>query len=103
MLAGYLTGLGRPVPVGVAATLAVLANIVVNIVVIPVWGIVGASAASLLSYSLNAAILVFFASRASGHSLLDFVVPRPADAKRLAGMAMAYGRALVAARMRPSA
>jgi O-antigen/teichoic acid export membrane protein len=103
VLAGYLTGLGRPVPVGVAATIAVLANVVVNILVIPVWGIVGASAASLLSYSLNAAVLVFFASRASGHSPLDFFVPRPADARRLAGMAMTYGRALALPRFRPGA
>ena len=102
VLAGYLTGLGKPVPVGVAATIAVLANVAVNILVIPVWGIVGASAASLLSYSLNAVILVLFASRASGHSPLDFVVPRPADVRRLAGMATTFGRAVVLPRFRPT-
>jgi O-antigen/teichoic acid export membrane protein len=103
VLAGYLTGSGKPLPVGVAATVAVVANIAVNIVVIPVWGIVGASAASLLSYSLNAVILVFFSSRASGHSPLDFVVPRPADVRRLTGLALTYGRALVLRRSRPVA
>ena len=103
VLAGYLTGLGKPVPVGVAATFAVVANVVVNILVIPVWGIVGASAASLLSYSLNAAGLVFFASRASGHSPLDFIVPRPADARRLVAMAMTYGRTVIPQRFRPTA
>jgi hypothetical protein len=52
---------------------------------------------------LNAAILVFFASRASGHSPLDFVVPRPADVRRLAGMATTFGRAVVLPRFRRTA
>ena len=92
-------------PVGVAATIAVLANVAVNILVIPVWGIVGASAASLISYSCHAAILLAISSRWAHVSPFAFILPRRAEFARVWGTALgvlAMIRAMVGRRGRPA-
>ncbi len=83
VLAGYLTGLGRALPVTLAATTAAVVNVAANLVAIPIWGIVGAGAASLLSYGLHAGIMLFFASRSAGCRPLDFIVPGRGELVRL--------------------
>ncbi|HEY5486109.1 MAG TPA: polysaccharide biosynthesis C-terminal domain-containing protein, partial [Candidatus Limnocylindrales bacterium] len=49
--------------------------IALNLVLIPRFGIVGASLSSLISYTFQAAVAVVFASRLSGQSALSLFVP----------------------------
>ena len=50
-------------------------NIALNIVLVPRLGIVGASLASFVSYTVQAAFAVFFASRVSGQRALSLFMP----------------------------
>ena len=79
VLSGYVSGLGRPLPVGSIAMVSVGLNLVANLLLIPRWGIVGAAAASLLSYSANAALMVLVSSRFAKVPLRSLILPRPAD------------------------
>lgn len=80
VLSGYVSGLGRPLPVGGIAVASLVVNVVMNLVLIPLLGIVGAAAASLISYSVNAALMVLLSSRMSDTSPGRLVIPRRADA-----------------------
>jgi O-antigen/teichoic acid export membrane protein len=83
VLSSYISGLGLPLPVAAASVSAVVVNIGANLLLIPTWGIVGASAASLISYSLHAAILLVIASRLARRRAIDFVVPGRTEGQRL--------------------
>ena len=83
VLASYTSGVGRPTPTAVAAIVALTLNIVANLILIPRWGIVGASASSLISYTCHASILLVMASRMARVSPLAFVLPRTAEFARL--------------------
>jgi O-antigen/teichoic acid export membrane protein len=83
VLASYTAGVGRPLPTAVAAVVALTLNIVANLILIPRWGIVGASASSLISYTCHASILLVLASRMARVSPLAFVLPRAAEFARL--------------------
>ena len=83
VLAAYVSGLGRPVPTAIAATIALAINLAVNVTLIPAWGIAGAAAASLVSYTSQALVLLWVASRWTGVGPLQFVVPRGAEVDRL--------------------
>lgn len=83
VLSSYISGLGRPGSATIAATIAMAVNLGCNLWLIPFAGIAGAAAASLVSYSVHAAIMVVFASRVSGLPITDFVVPRRAEFRRI--------------------
>jgi O-antigen/teichoic acid export membrane protein len=83
VLSGYISGLGRPEPVGIIAMVALGVNLVVNVVLIPPLGIAGAALASMISYSLHATLTVWLASRLSGVPALEFVTPGRAEVRRL--------------------
>lgn len=83
VLASYISGVGRPMPTAVAAIVALTVNIVANLILIPRWGIVGASASSLISYTCHALILLTMASRMARVSPLTFVVPGTAEVERM--------------------
>lgn len=86
----YIAGIGNT---GVASAISVGAfavNVVVNLVLIPRFGIVGASAASLISYSTWALAATFIAARLTGVSLLEFWLPVKSDL----GLAVATLRAM---------
>lgn len=83
VLSSYISGLGLPLPVAVASVVALVVNVGANLALIPVWGIVGASAASLISYSIHAAILLAVASRLARRSAGDFILPGSAEIRRL--------------------
>jgi O-antigen/teichoic acid export membrane protein len=83
VLSGYISGLGRPEPVGVIAIVALGVNLAVNLFLIPPLGIAGAALASMISYSLHATLTVWLASRLSGARVLDFVTPGRAEIHRL--------------------
>jgi O-antigen/teichoic acid export membrane protein len=88
VLASYVSGLGRPIATTVAGIVGLSVNIGANLVLIPRLGIVGASAASLISYTCHAMVLLYVASRWAKVSPLAFVVPRRAEFERVRRMAM---------------
>ncbi len=77
VMTSYISGRGRPGLVAFGTTFSLVFNIGLNFALIPRFGIVGASLASVFSYTLQAAVAVFFASRLSGHSPLELFVPGP--------------------------
>lgn len=83
ILSSYVSGLGLPLPVAVASGVALVVNVVANVILIPIAGIVGASAASLISYATHAVILVYASARLSHQSPLAFLVPGRAEVQRL--------------------
>ena len=94
VLTSYLSGIERLAPVTSAAVASLAVNLGANLALIPTWGIVGAAAASLLSYTLYAVLMVRFASQATGAPWQAFVAPRAEDAVRLgAGLRRLAGAA----------
>ena len=53
---------------------SVVANVILNAVLIPLWGINGAAAASLISYSVCAFLFVFEYTRATGSKIRDLLI-----------------------------
>ncbi|MFN2114698.1 MAG: flippase [Anaerolineae bacterium] len=82
-----LAGRGRPGINSVIASLALLVNIGLNLVLIPRNAIVGVSVATTVSYSLLAALTAVAYVRIAGAPWRELVVPTSADAARLARLA----------------
>ena len=87
VLSSYISGLGRPGAATIAAATAMTVNIGLNLWLIPLAGIAGAALASLVSYTLHAAIMVLFASRAASLPIRSFLVPGRAEVTRLGDLA----------------
>lgn len=68
-----------------AAVTALATNVVLNLVLIPRWGIVGAAASSVGSYGLAAIVLMVAFVRVSGRPVRDLVLPRPSDLRLVFG------------------
>lgn len=83
VLSSYTSGLGRPGAATIAAGTAMIVNIALNLWLIPLAGIAGAALASLVSYTVHAAIMVSFASQAASLPIRNFLVPGKAEARRL--------------------
>lgn len=83
VMSSYVAGRGRPGPISVGSVIAVCVNIAANLILIPIYGIVGASLASLISYTASAAILLAVACRLSRHSLWQLIVPRGEEVRIL--------------------
>jgi O-antigen/teichoic acid export membrane protein len=83
VMTSYIGGRGRPGLISVIGIIALVLNIALNLVLIPRMGIVGASLASLISYSAHAAMAVVIASRLSGRSMLSLFVPGRAEVQVL--------------------
>jgi O-antigen/teichoic acid export membrane protein len=99
VMTSYIAGRGRPGLVSVGSASAVAANIAANVILIPRLGIEGASIASLISYTISAAILVSASSRLSRNSILSMIVPGREEARTLAA---GVRRAARQARLRKS-
>jgi O-antigen/teichoic acid export membrane protein len=83
ILSSYVGGLGMPLRVALASGAALVLNVVANLILIPIFGFVGAAIASLISYSAHAVMLVSIASRLSRRPALSFVIPTGAEWARL--------------------
>lgn len=83
VLQGYLAGRDHTRPTVVAAVVSLITNLSLNLALIPTVGIAGAAFASLVSYSLNAALLLRASRALSGQPIRAFVVPRRGDLGRL--------------------
>jgi O-antigen/teichoic acid export membrane protein len=89
IMTSYISGRGKPGPVSVGATITLILNLVANVILIPRYGIVGAAAASLISYTAMTAMMVVVACRVSGLSPADLIVPRKAELVMIKGVAFA--------------
>ena len=83
VMSSYVAGRGRPGPISVGSVVAVCLNIAANLVLIPVFGIVGAALASLISFTASAVILLFVACRISHHPVWQLIVPRGEEVRLL--------------------
>ncbi|MDP9271406.1 MAG: oligosaccharide flippase family protein [Chloroflexota bacterium] len=83
ILSSYVSGLGLPAPVALASSVALVINVVANILLIPTAGIVGSAAASLISYTVHAVMLVTISSGLAGKPASAFVIPGGAEWTRL--------------------
>lgn len=70
-----------------AGVLALVANVALNLVLIPTQGIVGASLATAVAYSAACVILIHFFLRESGLRWADVVVPTRGDVAYFGGIA----------------
>lgn len=96
VLVGFIAGLGRP---GIASTMSVVAlvaNAVFNLILIPPFGIEGAAAASLLSYSMSSIAFSVLAARLVKQPIRSFWIPQRADVEFLWGTSMALVRRALA-------
>jgi len=91
ILSRYIVGQGRP-GIGTLVLLAGLAtNLVANLILIPRYGILGAAAASSISYAATAALTLAVFRRLTGRGWAETLIVRPADLRAL----VRAGRALV--------
>ncbi len=65
-LGGYLIKLGRPLVLSAISGLVLLVNIGLNLLLIPLWGIVGAAVAATAAYAALAAVCLAWFLRRSG-------------------------------------
>ena len=82
ILAGDLKGRGRPGTVSVAMGIAAVVTVGLDVLLIPRFGIAGAASASVVAYSLSAAVLGASFVRLTGADARA-LVPRPSDAVAL--------------------
>jgi O-antigen/teichoic acid export membrane protein len=83
VLASYVSGVGLPQRVAFVSSAALAINLAANLLLIPSLGFHGAAAASLLSYSAHAAMLVIITSRLSHRPAREYLVPTAAEWQRL--------------------
>jgi len=94
VVGGYVTGIGRPEINSYVSFVAFIVNIVANVLLIPRLGIVGASAASLISYSLTSLLLTIAAARFTRTPIADFWVPRLSDVRFIVATSLGLLRGL---------
>jgi len=83
VVSGYLSGIGKPGIVSTASLISLAVNVAANVILIPSYGIVGAAAASLVSYTLSSLVLTTVAARLTRSRMIDFWVPRVSDVRYL--------------------
>lgn len=95
VLSGYVSGLGRT---GWTSTISIgsfVLNVVVNLILIPPFGILGAAAASLISYSASSIAFSIVAGRLAGAHPLDFWIPRLSDIRFVWTTVLSLARRIV--------
>lgn len=92
VLAGYVSGLGRTGLTSSVHLSAFLLNVAVNLFFIPRFGILGAAAASLISYTVSSIAFSVIAARLAGARALDFWLPRRSDLRFVQGTVVTLGR-----------
>jgi O-antigen/teichoic acid export membrane protein len=83
VMTSYISGRGKPGPVSVGSGITLFLNLGANVILIPTYGIVGAAAASLLSYTALAVMMIGVSCRMSGLSPVALVVPRRGEFRTL--------------------
>lgn len=89
VLGGYMSGVARRAIVSYVTVVTVVVNVVANVILTPRFGIVGAAAGSLLSYSFSSVLLTVIAARMTGTSIASFWIPRMSDIRYVTATALA--------------
>ena len=79
VIVGYVSGLGMTAVTSYVNGGAFVLNILVNLVLIPRFGIVGAATASLISYTVSSVVFTAIAARLAHVRVIDFWLPRLSD------------------------
>jgi O-antigen/teichoic acid export membrane protein len=98
----YLTGIGKPALTSYITVFAFVLNIVLNVYLIPRFGIEGAATASLVSYTVSAILLTTVAGRLSGRPVLDFWLVRRSDLRFTITMSVGLLQRLLKSSARPA-
>lgn len=101
VLSGYVSGLGLTGWTSAVTILAFVVNLVLNVVLIPRFGIVGASAASLISYTLSSVAFSVLAGRLAGVRPTAFWAIGGSDVRYATTVVIGLARR-VSARWRPA-
>jgi len=73
VIAAYFSGIGKQSYVLRITIIISTVNVIMNLFLIPRYGIIGASLSSSISYSLGGALALYWASRISGYSVSHFL------------------------------
>lgn len=80
MLANYMAAIGRPGVNIAGSVVALVANIALNVALIPLWGVEGAATATAISYSLTMVMrIVAHARLDEGDGTIRFLLPHRND------------------------
>ncbi|MDH3627299.1 MAG: polysaccharide biosynthesis C-terminal domain-containing protein [Acidobacteriota bacterium] len=83
VLGSTLAARGRPERVTIAAAAGIVINLLLNLWWIPMYGAAGAAAASTISYSVVAGIVIIEFSRLSSHGLSDILLLKVEDIQQV--------------------
>ena len=78
-MANDIAARGKPEMIAIQSALALVLNIILNLIFIPRFNFVGAALASSISYSVMTILLAFTFRRLSGARLRDLFLPSRAD------------------------
>jgi O-antigen/teichoic acid export membrane protein len=90
VLANDFVGRGKQLMNSFAAIVTLLINVPLNFLLIPVWGISGASAASTFSYCVGTAVMLVEFLRITGMKPAEVLVPRATDLDAYLKLAKGY-------------
>jgi O-antigen/teichoic acid export membrane protein len=94
VVSGYVAGLGLTGTTSLVNVGAFVLNVVLNLALIPAFGIVGAATASLVSYTASSVVFTLVGARLSQSSPLDFWLPRRADVRFVGAASVALWKHL---------
>ena len=92
VLGGYVSGLGMTTTSSMVYVAAFIVNVVMNLVLIPPYGILGAATASLVSYTFAALVFGLIASRLARTPLREFLLPGRSDIRFIVVTLVSLGR-----------
>lgn len=79
ILGGHLVGRGRIVALTVVSTIILVVNVIMNLVLIPMWGVIGASISSSVTYTINAILFAWLLSQEGYVRPIDVLIPKRED------------------------
>jgi O-antigen/teichoic acid export membrane protein len=88
IVSANLAGIGKPQYATYSSGITVVITVVLDILLIPPYGIVGAAIASSIAYLLSAVLSVMWFSRETNIRWLDVVLPRKDDFTLLVNRSM---------------
>lgn len=88
VLAADLSGRGKPQYAVYSSTACLVINIILNIILIPKWGINGAAFASAVGYWADTAVILWAFRKLSKKSLFEFLIIKKSDFKDYADLLM---------------
>jgi O-antigen/teichoic acid export membrane protein len=76
-----IIGRGKPVLSTYSAGTAAICTIILDFILIPLWGVPGAALASSLAYFISTILIIYFFIKESGSNVTDLFIPTRGDLK----------------------